>query len=108
MSPPYPSNQLTSIAVEHGARLVMEQLLPGLGDVAGDRQGHQAHVPGHALLLQPRRSVPALPCRDSSDGVTDEDAPREGGTHQEAIKQVLFIYAKLNPGIRYVQGAPPS
>lgn len=25
-------------------------------------------------------------------------------THYEALKRILFIYAKLNPGIRYVQG----
>ena len=24
--------------------------------------------------------------------------------HYEALKRILFIYAKLNPGIRYVQG----
>lgn len=24
--------------------------------------------------------------------------------HYEALKQILFIYGKLNPGVRYVQG----
>lgn len=28
--------------------------------------------------------------------------------HYKAIKRILFIYAKLNPGIGYVQGLFPS
>ena len=31
-----------------------------------------------------------------------------GRVHHAAISRVLFIYAKLNPGIRYVQVLAPS
>ena len=29
---------------------------------------------------------------------------RDEETHQDVLKRILFIYAKLNPGVRYVQG----
>ncbi|CAG8462907.1 31229_t:CDS:10 [Racocetra persica] len=37
-----------------------------------------------------------------SDGSRDEDT--EVDLHWEAVERILFIYAKLNPGVGYVQG----
>ena len=35
---------------------------------------------------------------------TYPDVPFFDGKAQEAIKSILFVYAKLNPGVSYVQG----
>ncbi|KAG0007145.1 hypothetical protein BGZ65_003665, partial [Modicella reniformis] len=39
---------------------------------------------------------------EDSDGISQDDLPQD--LHWEAIERILFIYAKLNPGIGYVQG----
>ncbi|KAG0235553.1 hypothetical protein BGX31_004213 [Mortierella sp. GBA43] len=39
---------------------------------------------------------------DDSDDSQDDELPQD--LHWEAIERILFIYAKLNPGVGYVQG----
>ncbi|KAF9357810.1 hypothetical protein BGX26_003029 [Mortierella sp. AD094] len=41
-------------------------------------------------------------CVSDSDDSSDDDLPQD--LHWEAIERILFIYAKLNPGVGYVQG----
>lgn len=41
---------------------------------------------------------------DPSDDVSRAPPRKEDETHQDVIRRILFIYAKLNPGVRYVQG----
>jgi hypothetical protein len=42
-------------------------------------------------------SVRALQCKPNS---------RPDDSHHDCLLRILFIFAKLNPGIRYVQGVP--
>jgi len=47
------------------------------------------------------RSVSA---QGSVSGVGEGEGDEETDLHWEAIERILFIYAKLNPAIGYVQG----
>jgi hypothetical protein len=47
------------------------------------------------------RSVSA---QGSVSGAGEGDGDEETDLHWEAIERILFIYAKLNPAIGYVQG----
>ncbi|GBB96157.1 hypothetical protein RclHR1_00270003 [Rhizophagus clarus] len=49
-----------------------------------------------------RSCSPAPSCK--SDGSITRDDDYEVDLHWEAIERILFIYAKLNPGVGYVQG----
>jgi hypothetical protein len=49
-----------------------------------------------------RSCSPAPSC--TSDGSITRDDDCEIDLHWEAIERILFIYAKLNPGVGYVQG----
>ena len=40
----------------------------------------------------------------SQADVTKAPPRKDDETHQDVIRRILFIYAKLNPGVRYVQG----
>jgi len=40
----------------------------------------------------------------SASDVTRAPPAKEDETHQDVIRRILFVYAKLNPGVRYVQG----
>lgn len=46
-------------------------------------------------------AVPIIPRMDCTAPVSKE---KKDETHHDVIKRMLFIYAKLNPAIRYVQG----
>lgn len=50
----------------------------------------QVSSPGKALNLYPSNEYEALPSGSEA--------------HWEVVERILFIYAKLNPGIAYVQG----
>lgn len=39
---------------------------------------------------------------------TDPDDPHALGRRHAALERILYVYAKLNPGICYVQGLPPA
>jgi hypothetical protein len=49
-----------------------------------------------------RPSSPASSCKSDGSIIPDDDG--EIDLHWEAIERILFIYAKLNPGVGYVQG----
>ena len=49
-----------------------------------------------------RPGSPALSCKSDGSIIRDDDS--EVDLHWEAIERILFIYAKLNPGVGYVQG----
>lgn len=44
-----------------------------------------------------KRTLPHLHFFNSDKSIGDT-------SHYEALKRILFVFAKLNPGIRYVQG----
>lgn len=50
----------------------------------------QVSSPGKALNLYPSNEYEVLPSGSEA--------------HWEVVERILFIYAKLNPGIAYVQG----
>ncbi|KAI8816875.1 rab-GTPase-TBC domain-containing protein [Fimicolochytrium jonesii] len=60
-------------------------------------QPSQDQTPTQTPLLS------ALTKRPSTISIPDR-TPESGDLHWEAIERILFIYAKLNPGIGYVQG----
>ncbi|CAB4427937.1 unnamed protein product [Rhizophagus irregularis] len=49
-----------------------------------------------------RPCSPASSCKSDGSIIRDDDC--EVDLHWEAIERILFIYAKLNPGVGYVQG----
>lgn len=51
---------------------------------------YQVSSPGKALNLYPSNEYEVLPSGNEA--------------HWEVVERILFIYAKLNPGIAYVQG----
>ena len=51
-------------------------------------------------LPPPSSSLPVPPQAD----VTKAPPRKDDETHQDVIRRILFVYAKLNPGVRYVQG----
>ena len=36
--------------------------------------------------------------------MTQEDRDKRIETHSDILTRILFVYAKLNPGVKYVQG----
>lgn len=50
----------------------------------------------------PSLSTSPSSSEDSDDSSLDDELPQD--LHWEAIERILFIYAKLNPGVGYVQG----
>lgn len=52
--------------------------------------GSQVSSPGKSLNLYPSNEYAVLPSGSEA--------------HWEVVERILFIYAKLNPGIAYVQG----
>ena len=62
-----------------------------------------AHVP--SLFDQPLPpSASSFTPPSAAADVTRAPPAKDDETHQDVIRRILFIYAKLNPGVRYVQG----
>ncbi|TPX70145.1 hypothetical protein SpCBS45565_g01908 [Spizellomyces sp. 'palustris'] len=78
---------------------------------ADDQFGARSHA--HQIPTKPSISPGSSNSQIEKDGDNSTDPPfeipekaqgEEGDLHWEAIERILFIYAKLNPGIGYVQG----
>ena len=65
-------------------------------------KAEQAHVPSLFDNVPSTSSSVSIP--PSAADVTRAPPAKEDETHQDVIRRILFVYAKLNPGVRYVQG----
>ncbi|KAI9103228.1 rab-GTPase-TBC domain-containing protein, partial [Phlyctochytrium arcticum] len=67
----------------------------------GNDFGARSHPGSNSASDLPTSGSPAS---DETPSIPDRVEGEQGDLHWEAIERILFVYARLNPGIGYVQG----
>ena len=79
----------------------VQPIVMTLEEARKQAKAEAAYVP--SLFDQPPPASSFNPVPSQAD-VTKAPPRKDDETHQDVIRRILFIYAKLNPGVRYVQG----